>query len=97
MQNLLLIANRTEQIFVFYTFGDSKFHFFYLLFFMTSDKLLKPNYLFEISWEVCNMIGGIYTVISTKAPAIKEKLGDQYITIGPDVWKETRKIQLYRR
>ena len=58
---------------------------------MTFDKLLKPNYLFEISWEVCNMIGGIYTVISTKAPAIKEKLGDQYITIGPDVWKETRK------
>lgn len=56
---------------------------------MTSEKSIKPDYVFETSWEVCNMIGGIYTVLSTKAPVMKEKLGDQFITIGPDVWKET--------
>lgn len=51
----------------------------------------KPEYLFEISWEVCNMVGGIYTVLSTKAKVQKELFGDSYITIGPDVWKETTK------
>lgn len=56
---------------------------------MITDKNIVPDYVFEVSWEVCNMIGGIYTVISTKAPLLKQKLGDHYITIGPDVWKET--------
>jgi glycogen phosphorylase/synthase len=58
---------------------------------MTEKKSIKPTYLFETSWEVCNMIGGIYTVLSTKAPVMKREFGDNYITIGPDVWKETRK------
>ncbi|MBE0639603.1 MAG: alpha-glucan family phosphorylase [Bacteroidales bacterium] len=58
---------------------------------MTEERSLKPNYVFETSWEVCNMIGGIYTVLSTKAPIMKKEFGDQYITIGPDVWKEARK------
>ncbi|NOU47902.1 MAG: alpha-glucan family phosphorylase [Bacteroidales bacterium] len=49
----------------------------------------KPEYIFETSWEVCNMVGGIYTVISSKAKILKEEYGDNYITIGPDVWKET--------
>lgn len=49
----------------------------------------KPDYIFETSWEVCNMVGGIYTVISTKADTISNQWGDHYITIGPDVWKET--------
>ena len=48
-----------------------------------------PNYLFETSWEVCNMVGGIYTVLSTKADELKQILGDNYITIGPDVVKES--------
>ncbi|MEZ5962574.1 MAG: alpha-glucan family phosphorylase [Planctomycetota bacterium] len=39
--------------------------------------------LFEISWEVCNKIGGIYTVISSKAKTTVDKFGDDYITIGP--------------
>lgn len=34
------------------------------------------------------MVGGIYTVISTKADEMKQLLGDHYITIGPDVVKE---------
>lgn len=51
----------------------------------------KPDYIFEISWEVCNMVGGIYTVLSSKAKVTREEWGDNYITIGPDVWKETHK------
>lgn len=51
----------------------------------------KPDFIFETSWEVCNKIGGIYTVLSTKALSLKKNLGDNYILIGPDVWKETRK------
>jgi len=58
---------------------------------MTTKNLKKPEYLFEISWEVCNMVGGIYTVLSSKAKMQKEAFGDNYITIGPDVWKETHK------
>lgn len=57
---------------------------------MTEEKSIKPTYLFETSWEICNMIGGIYTVLSTKAPIMKKEYGDNYITIGPDVWKETK-------
>ncbi len=49
----------------------------------------KPEYIFETSWEVCNMVGGIYTVISTKAKTMSREFGDHYITLGPDVWKET--------
>ena len=32
-----------------------------------AKELINPDYLFEVSWEVCNKVGGIYTVISTKA------------------------------
>ena len=42
--------------------------------------------LFETSWEVCNKIGGIYTVLSSKAKTLKEQHGDKVIFIGPDVW-----------
>ena len=50
----------------------------------------KPDYLFEVSWEVCNKIGGIHTVISTKALTVVNEMGDKYITIGPDVWRENK-------
>ena len=54
------------------------------------DKLLMiPDYLFESSWEVCNKVGGIYTTIATKARILSDELKDNYILIGPDVWKET--------
>lgn len=39
--------------------------------------------LFEVSWEVCNKVGGIHTVLSTKAKTISKKLGDRYIAVGP--------------
>lgn len=54
-----------------------------------SKNILKPDYIFETSWEICNKVGGIYTVISTKAPGIQKELEDNYLLIGPDVWKET--------
>ena len=47
-----------------------------------------PSYLFEISWEVCNKVGGIYTVVSTKARTISEIEGMNAIYVGPDLWKE---------
>ncbi len=50
---------------------------------------IDPEYIFETSWEVCNKIGGIYTVLSTKAKSILEEFDNKYILIGPDVWKET--------
>ncbi|MBK9290451.1 MAG: alpha-glucan family phosphorylase [Bacteroidetes bacterium] len=55
----------------------------------------KPEYLFEVSWEVCNMVGGIYTVLSSKARLTRQMFGDHYITIGPDVWKRTKKHPLF--
>ena len=48
-----------------------------------------PEYLFETSWEVCNMVGGIYTVLSTKSNVMRQLLDDHYITVGPDVVKES--------
>lgn len=42
--------------------------------------------LFEVSWEVCNKIGGIYTVLSTKAKTLQKLYKDKVIFIGPDVW-----------
>ena len=53
------------------------------------EKLLSPDYLFEVSWEVCNKVGGIYTVISTKALHQKAMLGRRHIMVGPDVWMQT--------
>ncbi len=49
---------------------------------------MRPDLLFETSWEVCNKVGGIHTVISTKALNIVKQLGNNYILIGPDVWRE---------
>jgi len=43
----------------------------------------SPYTLFEVSWEVCNKVGGIHTVISTKAKSLVERLGDDYVAIGP--------------
>ena len=47
-----------------------------------------PDYIFESSWEVCNKVGGIYTVLSTRAKTLQEALQDKIIFIGPDFWKE---------
>ena len=49
---------------------------------------IKPDYLFEVSWEVCNKVGGIHTVVSTKALNLVNELRSNYILIGPDVWRD---------
>ena len=54
---------------------------------MKKDRLF-PDYIFESSWEVCNKVGGIYAVLSTRAKTLKEKLGDNLVFIGPDCWGE---------
>ncbi|MEG0011857.1 MAG: glycogen/starch synthase [Muribaculaceae bacterium] len=46
----------------------------------------KFDQLFEVSWEVCNKVGGIYTVLSTKAKTLQKLFKDKTIFIGPDVW-----------
>ena len=51
-------------------------------------ELLLPDYIFESSWEVCNKVGGIYTVLSTRAKTLQEALQDKIVFIGPDFWKE---------
>ena len=52
-------------------------------------NLSKPDYIFETSWEVCNKVGGIHTVISTKALTLVEEYKSNFILIGPDVWRDT--------
>jgi phosphorylase/glycogen(starch) synthase len=51
------------------------------------NPIIKPDFVFEVSWEVCNKVGGIHTVISTKALTMVNELHDKIIMIGPDVWK----------
>lgn len=46
------------------------------------------DYLFETSWEVCNKVGGIYAVLSTKARTLQQLYKDKVVFIGPDLWDE---------
>lgn len=48
---------------------------------------MLPDYLFEISWEVCNKVGGIYTVLSTKAETLSKMESVNTIYLGPDLWE----------
>lgn len=47
-----------------------------------------PDYIFETSWEVCNKVGGIYTVLSTRAQSLQKLINDRIIFLGPDCWGE---------
>ena len=51
-------------------------------------NMLKPDYIFESSWEVCNKVGGIYTVLSSRAKTLQEEMKDRILFIGPDFWKK---------
>ncbi|EGQ13073.1 glycogen/starch synthase [Prevotella nigrescens] len=42
------------------------------------------DFIFETSWEVCNKVGGIYTVLSTRAKTLQEIMRDRIVFIGPD-------------
>ena len=51
------------------------------------DQKYLPDFIFEVSWEVCNKVGGIHTVLSSKALTMVKDWDERYILIGPDVWK----------
>ena len=51
---------------------------------MKNNNRLAPDYIFESSWEVCNKVGGIHTVLSTRAKTLQGKFKDKIIFIGPD-------------
>ncbi|WP_319466438.1 alpha-glucan family phosphorylase [uncultured Pseudodesulfovibrio sp.] len=44
---------------------------------------METSWLFEVSWEVCNMVGGIHTVIGTKSAQAMETFEGRYVAIGP--------------
>ncbi|MBQ7690182.1 MAG: glycogen/starch synthase [Muribaculaceae bacterium] len=48
--------------------------------------MIMFDYLFETSWEVCNRVGGIYTVLSTKSQTLQKLYKDRVFFIGPDLW-----------
>ena len=50
--------------------------------------MIKPDYIFESNLEVCNKVGGIYTVLSTRAKTLQDVLTDRVFFIGPDFWKD---------
>ena len=64
----------------------------YILNVSMNINLLKPDYIFESSWEVCNKVGGIYAVLSTRANTLQKVLKDKTIFIGPDCWHEKENI-----
>ncbi|MDE7381015.1 MAG: glycosyltransferase [Muribaculaceae bacterium] len=55
---------------------------------MQVDLTKELSLVTETSWEVCNKIGGIYAVLSTKAKELKAQFGDNLVFIGPDVWTD---------
>lgn len=48
-----------------------------------TDKSLARHLVVEVAWEVCWQLGGIYTVIRSKAPVATKKLGQRYCLVGP--------------
>lgn len=52
-----------------------------------NQERLTPDFIFESSWEVCNKVGGIYTVLSTHTKTLQEAMKDKLMFIGPDFWK----------
>jgi glycogen synthase len=45
--------------------------------------LPQPPLLFEVAWEVCWQLGGIYTVLRSKAACMLERWDNRYCLIGP--------------
>ena len=43
--------------------------------------------IIESSYEVCNKVGGIYTVLSTRAKTMRDRFGSHVMFIGPDFWQ----------
>ena len=47
---------------------------------ITTEKITT---LIEVAWEVCNQVGGIYTVIRSKAPVMMQNHRGHYCMVGP--------------
>ncbi len=45
--------------------------------------MVEPKVVCEVSWEVCNKVGGIYTVVASKAAEMVKRYGNKYFLIGP--------------
>ena len=52
------------------------------------ETRIKPDFVFETSWEVCNKVGGIYTVLSSKAKTMVNIYNGNVMFIGPDIWEK---------
>lgn len=53
---------------------------------MAKQTKKQPDYIFEASWEVCNHVGGIYAVLSTRAASMQRAHLDHVFFFGPDLW-----------
>ena len=56
---------------------------------MLQQQTTHPDWIFETSWEVCNRVGGIYAVLSTRAASMSRHYGDNVVFFGPDVWTKS--------
>ena len=52
------------------------------------NKKYSPDVIIETSWEVCNKVGGVHTVLKTKANTLVNEMGNNLIMIGPDVYRD---------
>lgn len=63
-------------------------------------KEIAGSLLIEIAWEVVNQVGGIYTVIRSKAPTMTKEWGNSYCLLGPyipqNVASEFEPIENYK-
>lgn len=53
------------------------------------EMKVEADYFFEVAWEVCNKVGGIYTVIRSKVGPMLEYYGKNYFAVGPFFPKKT--------
>lgn len=60
------------------------------------NEQLKPDYIFETSWEVCNKVGGIYTVLSSRAKTLMSVYQDKLLFIGPDLKQPTANVDFVK-
>ena len=55
---------------------------------LASTSISQNTFLIEVAWEVCNQVGGIYTVIRSKTPAMMETWSGRFCMVGPYVNKQ---------
>ncbi len=60
------------------------------------EEIEDLDMLIETSWEVCNKVGGIYTVLSTKSKTLHSIYGDKLVFIGPDVWTKEKPSPFFK-